>query len=69
MASIIQNIVDMVGYFSDAAFAFPTSILLMAMGFILVTGSVLVFAYLTAGAVLDLFIPETAGRRPPQQRG
>jgi hypothetical protein len=68
MASIIQNLVDMVGYFSDAAFAFPTSILLLAMGALLVAGSSLVFAYLTAGAVVDLFIPESAGR-PPQQRG
>lgn len=68
MAGIIQNLVDMVGYFTDAALAFPTSIIMLAMGFVLVTGSVLVFAYLTAGAVVDLFIPESAGR-PPRQRG
>ncbi|WP_137283987.1 hypothetical protein [Halorussus salinisoli] len=68
MASIIQDVVDMVGYFTDAAFAFPTSILLLAVGFVLVVGSSLVMAYLTAGAVVDLITPESLGRRP-QQRG
>ncbi|WP_276299930.1 hypothetical protein [Halorussus lipolyticus] len=68
MASIIQNFVDMANYFADAAFAFPSSILLLAMGAALIIFSSLVLAYLTAGAVLDLFIPETASRRP-QQRG
>ena len=42
MASIIQNVVDMIGYFTDAALAFPTSIILLAVGFIFVTGSSLV---------------------------
>ncbi|MFC7081545.1 hypothetical protein [Halorussus caseinilyticus] len=68
MAGIIQNIVDMIGYFADAATAFPTSILLLATGFVLITGSSLVLAYLTAGAAIDLITPESAGRRP-QQRG
>ena len=68
MASIIQNFVDMAGYFVDVAFAFPSSILLVAMGFVLITFSSLVMAYLTAGAVVDLLTPESLGRTP-QQRG
>ncbi|WP_435180365.1 hypothetical protein [Halorussus sp. AFM4] len=68
MASIIQNILDMTGYIGDAALSFPTSILLVLIGFVLITGSVLVFAYLTAGALVDLVTPESLGR-PPQQRG
>ena len=68
MAGIIQNIVDMVGFFADAAKAFPLSVLLLAMGFVLVTGSVVVFGYLTAGAVFDWLIPERAARPPAQRR-
>ena len=68
MASIIQNVLDMIGYIGDAALSFPTSILLVLTGFVLITGSVLVFAYLTAGAVVDLLIPDSLGQ-PPQQRG
>lgn len=68
MASIIQNVVDMVGYFTDAATAFPTSVVLLAIGFVLVVAPSLMMAYLTAGAVVDAIIPENLGR-PPQQRG
>ena len=68
MASIIQNVVDMIGYFTDAALAFPTSIILLAVGFIFVTGSSLVLAYLTAGAVIDAIVPESAGKLPAQRQ-
>ncbi|WP_115865182.1 hypothetical protein [Halorussus litoreus] len=67
MASIIQNIVDMAGYFGDAAFSFPTSILLVAMGGLLITGASLALGLLAAGAVVDFLTPESLGRRPPQR--
>lgn len=67
MASIIQNVIDMAGYFQDAATAFPTSVILLLMGTLLIVGSSLVMAYLTAGAVVDFIIPESLGRRPPQR--
>ena len=68
MASIIQNFVDMVGFIGDAALSFPTSILLVVIGAVLIIGSSLVMAYLGLGAALDLLTPDTLGR-PPQQRG
>jgi hypothetical protein len=67
MASIIQNVVDMIGYFTDAALAFPTSIILLTVGFVLVTGSSLVLGYLALGAAIDFIVPESTGR-PPAQR-
>ncbi|MFC4448820.1 hypothetical protein [Halorussus aquaticus] len=68
MVNIIQNVLDLIGYIGEAAFSFPTSILLVAVGSLLILFSVAVFGYLTAGAVVDLLIPESLGR-PPQQRG
>ena len=68
MASIIQNFVDMAGYFIDVAFAFPSSILLVAIGLVLITLPSLFVAYLAAGAAVDLVMPESIGRTP-QQRG
>jgi hypothetical protein len=68
MPSIIQNFVDMAGYLIDAAFAFPSSILLVVAGFALITLPSLLLAYLAAGAAVDLIVPESIGR-PPQQRG
>ncbi|USZ67068.1 hypothetical protein NGM10_10030 [Halorussus salilacus] len=67
MVSIIQNVVDMVGYFSEVALSSPLSALLMLFGFLFVAGSSLVMAYLAAGAAVDYVTPESLGRRPPQQ--
>lgn len=67
MASIISNIVDMVGYFGDAAGAFPTSVILLLAGALFIVGSSAVLGYLTLGAVVDLLTPENVGR-PPAQR-
>ncbi|MFC4551384.1 MULTISPECIES: hypothetical protein [Halorussus] len=67
MVNIIQNFVDMATYITDAALSFPSSFILVLSGFLLITFSVLVFGYLTLGAIVDLFIPDSLGRRPPQQ--
>lgn len=67
MVNIVQDVVDMVGYFGDAATSFPTSILLVLVGGLFILGSSLVMAYLTAGAVVDFILPESLGRRPPQR--
>lgn len=67
MASIIQNVVDMIGYFGDAAVSFPSSILLLLMGGALILFSSLVLGYLAAGAAVDYVIPESIGRTPPRQ--
>lgn len=67
MASIIQNLIDMVGYFTDVALSNPGSAVLLTFGTLFVTVSVAVFGYLTAGAVVDALIPDSAGRAPPQQ--
>ena len=58
MASIIQNVVDMIGYFTDAALAFPTSIILLAVGFVFVAGvltSVLNVVPIV-GAIVGVFV-------------
>lgn len=67
MANIIQNILDMIGYFGDAAVSFPSSILLLLMGGALIVFSSLVLGYLAAGAAVDYVIPESLGRTPPRQ--
>ncbi|NEU58924.1 hypothetical protein [Halorussus sp. MSC15.2] len=68
MASIIQNVLDMIGYFTDVAFAFPTSILLLTVGFLLVVLPSLVFGYLAAGGIVDYIVPDSVGRPPAHQR-
>lgn len=68
MVNVIQDVLDMAGYIGDAATAFPTSALLVAVGTLLIAGSSLVLAYLAAGAAVDSLLPESIGR-PPQQRG
>lgn len=67
MASIIQNIVDMIGYFGDAATSFPSSVLLLLIGGALIAFSSLALAYLAAGAAVEYVIPESLGRTPPRQ--
>ena len=67
MANIIQNVVDMIGYFGDAATSFPSSILLLLMGGALILFSSLVLGYLAAGAAVDYVIPDSIGRTPPRQ--
>ncbi|WP_135829306.1 hypothetical protein [Halorussus halobius] len=68
MVNLIQDVLDMAGYIGDAATAFPTSALLVAVGAVLIAGASLALAYFAAGAVVDSLLPESIGR-PPQQRG
>lgn len=67
MASIIQNVLDLIGYFGDAAVSFPSSILLLLIGGALILFSSLALGYLAAGAAVDYVIPESLGRTPPRQ--
>jgi len=67
MASIIQNVVDMAGYIGDAAFSFPTSIILVVVGSLLIAGASVALGLLAAGAVVDFLTPESLGRKPPQR--
>lgn len=67
MANIIQNVFDLVGYFTDVALTSPVSAVLMLTGFLLVGVSSLVFGYLALGAAVDFILPESVGRTPPQQ--
>lgn len=67
MASIIQNVADLIGYFTDVALSNPLSALLLLFGFLFVAGASAVFGYLTAGAIVDFIVPESPGRRPPQR--
>lgn len=68
MVNPIQDALDMAGYIGDAATAFPTSAILVAVGTLLIAGSSLALAYLAAGAAVDCLLPESIGQ-PPQQRG
>lgn len=68
MVNIVQNLIDMVNYFTDVATADPVSGLLVALGAFFVGFSSLVFGYLTLGAAVDAIIPDiSAGGKPPQQ--
>lgn len=67
MVNLIRNVLDMIGYFGDAATSFPSSILLLLMGGALILFSSLALGYLAAGAAVDYVIPESLGRTPPRQ--
>ncbi|WP_158055274.1 hypothetical protein [Halorussus halophilus] len=68
MATIIQNVLDMVGYFTDVALSDPISAVLLALGAFFVAASSAVMGYLTLGAALDAVVPDiSAGGKPPQQ--
>jgi hypothetical protein len=67
MVSIIENVTEMVDLFANVATIGPVSAVLLAIGALLVIGSSAVIGYLAAGAFVDLLIPESLGRSPPQQ--
>ncbi|WP_135533799.1 hypothetical protein [Halostella pelagica] len=67
MVSIIENVTEMVDLFGNVATFGPASAVLLAIGALLIIGSSAVLGYLTAGAFVDLLIPESLGRSPPQQ--
>jgi hypothetical protein len=67
MVNPIQDLIDMATLIGDVAANGPISALLVFLGALFVVFSSAVMAYLTAGAVVDLLIPENVGR-PPTQR-
>ncbi|WP_135819938.1 hypothetical protein [Halostella litorea] len=67
MVSIVENLSTMVSLFSDVATSDPLSAALVAVGALFVVAPSAALAYLTAGAVVDLIIPESLGRAPPRQ--
>ena len=67
MVNVIQNVLDMFGYFGDAAGAFPLSSLLLLFGFLFIAFSSLFLGYLALGAAVDFILPDSLGRRPPQR--
>ena len=67
MVSIVDNLTEMVSLFSDVATSDPLSAVLLAVGALFVVLPSAALGYLTAGAALDLVIPESIGRSPPQR--
>ena len=55
---IVENVFDMIDYFSTVATGDGLSPLLVAMGGLLIVVPVVVFAVLVLGAVADLVTPE-----------
>lgn len=62
MASVVTQMTELGSYFSGVATADPISAVLVALGAILTLGSMAFVGYLTAGAVLDLIVPDRIGR-------
>jgi len=67
MVSIVDNLTEMVSLFSDVATADPLSAVLLAVGALFVVAPSAALGYLAAGAFVDLLIPESIGRSPPQR--
>lgn len=67
MVSIIENIVEMVDLFGNVATSGPLSAVLLALGAFFVIAPSVVFGYLAVGGLVDLVIPDSLGRSPPQQ--
>ena len=70
MVSLIDNVFEMIRLFTDVALnGVPIgSAFLLTLGAIFVAVSVLVLGYLSLGALVDLIVPDTGSRGPPQQR-
>jgi hypothetical protein len=68
MVNVVQNLIDMVNLFGDVVANGPIEALLLLAGAVFVAFSSLVMAYLTAGAVVDLLIPDDIGQPPAQRR-
>ena len=67
MASLIGSIPKLVTEFTRIALSDPLAALSMAFGSAFIGLSVLVFAYLSLGAVADLVVPDLSSRKPPRQ--
>ena len=68
MVNPIQELVDAATHFGNVASNGPVEAVLLLAGAVFVGFSSLVMAYLTAGAVVDLLIPENVGQPPAQRR-
>jgi hypothetical protein len=67
MASLIGSIPQLVTEFTRIALSDPLSAISMAFGSAFIGLSVLAFAYLSLGAVVDLVTPDLSSRKPPRQ--
>ncbi|MDQ2073611.1 hypothetical protein ACODNH_09160 [Haloarcula sp. NS06] len=65
LSELLQSIIDMPGWFLDVALNDPLAALMLAVGAVITTVSVVFFGYLSLGAVLSLF-SGSGGRGPPQ---
>ena len=66
MATLIGNVQEFVRIFNQAAATDPISAAMLAMGTIFIGFSLAALGYLTLGAVVDLFIPDSVRRVPPR---
>lgn len=63
----IGDLSEAAEYFEAAATVDPLSTLLVVVGQLILAVSILFFFYLAARGLLDLVIPDSIGRGPPQQ--
>jgi hypothetical protein len=66
MASLIENLLEMNRLFAEAASTDPATAVLLVLGTLLFAFSFGVFGYLALGAVVDLLIPDSSRRVPPE---
>ena len=67
MVSILENLAEMVELFGNVATSGPLEAVLLALGALLVIGPSALMGYLAVGGLVDLVIPDSLGRSPPQQ--
>jgi hypothetical protein len=67
MASLLGSIPQLVTEFTRIALSDPLAAISMAFGSAFIGLSVLVFAYLSLGAVADAVVPDFSSREPPRQ--
>ena len=66
MATILENFLEMNRLLAEAATSDPVTAFLLALGTLLFAFSFGLFGYLTLGAVVDLFTPDSGRRVPPE---
>ena len=65
VTDLIDSIIDMPGEFADVAAQGPVEATLVLFGALFVTAPLAVLAYFTAGAVIDLLLPDSSAVRHP----
>ena len=63
---LIDSIIDMPGEFADVAAQGPVEGLLVLFGAIFVIAPTAYFGYLSVGAIVSLFLPESFGAEHPK---